>query len=141
MSLSPFGTARERFTRDASTSLHTQDPELQDLAYLGWDVARAATRLSPAERRALGALGAAALAAMRSGSTRIPVDARLDDAMQLVSAAADVPAVRALLARAREALPSDPVRVVIGRPGDRTPLVLEGDWLYAERMRVLDERF
>jgi exodeoxyribonuclease V alpha subunit len=30
---------------------------------------------------------------------------------------------------------------IIGRAGERTPLVIEGEWLYAERMRVLEERF
>lgn len=141
MTLSPFGTARARFLRDASSELHGQDPEQVDLAYLGWDVARAASGLSAAERRALGSLAAATLAAMRSGSTRLPIDARLDTALQLVAASADLPAVRELLARARGAAPGDPVRAVIGRPPDRTPLVIEGDWIYAERMRVLDERF
>jgi exodeoxyribonuclease V alpha subunit len=141
MTLSPFGTVRERFTREPSSQLHTQDAEQLDLAYLGWDVARAASGLSVAERRALGALAAATLAAMRSGSTRVPVDARLEAAMLVVAASGDLPAARALLAHAREAAPSDPVRAVIGRPGERTPLVLEGNWLYAEKMRVLDERF
>jgi exodeoxyribonuclease V alpha subunit len=144
MTLSPFGTARERFEGarpDVSDRLHTRDPDQVDLAYLGWDVARAAVDLSAGERRALGALGAATLGAMRSGSTRVPIDARLDEAMLLVGGSADVAIARSLLTRAREADAADPVRRVIGRPGDRTPLVLEGDWLYAERMRVLDERF
>jgi exodeoxyribonuclease V alpha subunit len=141
MILSPFGTARERFGRGPATELHSLDPEQLDLAYLGWDVARAASGLSAGERRALGALGAATLAAMRSGSTRVPVDLRLEAALQIVGASADLPAARGLLTRARAAEGSDPVRAVIGRPGDRTPLVLDGDWLYAERMRVLDERF
>jgi exodeoxyribonuclease V alpha subunit len=141
MTLSPFGTARARFARVTSSQLHTQDPEQVDLAYLGWDVARAAGGLSESERRALGALGAATLAAMRSGSTRVPVDTRLEAAMQIVGASGEVAAARSLLVRVREAAPSDPLRAVIGRPGDRTPLVLDGDWLYAERMRVLDERF
>jgi exodeoxyribonuclease V alpha subunit len=112
-----------------------------ELAYLGWDMARAAVGLSEPERRALGALGAATLAAMQSGSTRVPVDSRLEATLQVVAASGDVAVARSLLVRAREAASTDPVRAVIGRPGDRTPLVLEGDWLYAERMRVLDERF
>jgi exodeoxyribonuclease V alpha subunit len=144
MTLSPFGTARERFTREAASELHTRDAEQVDLAYLGWDVARAASGLPAAERRALGALGAATLAAMQSGSTRVPIDARLESALQIVGASGELPLARSLLARAAratEAAPSDPVRTVIGRPGERSPLVLEGEWLYAERMRVLDERF
>jgi exodeoxyribonuclease V alpha subunit len=141
MTLSPFGTARERFEHRSTSELHTLDPEQLDLAYLGWDVARAASGLAPTDRRALAALASATLAAMRSGSTRVPVDVRLEVALQVVGASSDVAAARALLARARDAEGSDPLRAVIGRPGDRTPLVLDGDWLYAERMRVLDERF
>ncbi len=163
---SPFGTVRLRLasTADAGVpghragaadrsgaapsaggadELYTRDPEHVGLAYLGWDVARAAVDLTPAERRALSALAAATLAAMRSGSTRVPVGAAahasLDAALEAIGAASELSAARALLERARRDDPA--VRGVIGRPSDRTPLVLEGDHLYAERMRVLDERF
>jgi exodeoxyribonuclease V alpha subunit len=143
MILSPSGTARLRFAGQAAGPglLHTDDPELIDLAYLGWDIARAATGLSEIERRALAALAAATLAAMRSGSTRVPIDARLDGVMSAVGGSSEVLQARALLRRVQRADVSDAVRTVIGCPGDRTPLILEGDWLYAERMRVLDERF
>ena len=30
---------------------------------------------------------------------------------------------------------------VLGRPGERKPLIVDGEWLYAERMHVLEERF
>jgi exodeoxyribonuclease V alpha subunit len=33
------------------------------------------------------------------------------------------------------------VQAVVGMPGERKPLLVEGDWLYAERMRLLEERF
>ena len=141
MTLSPFGTASLRFTHRSPSALHAEDAEQVELAYLGWDMARAAVGLSEPERRVLGALGAATLAAMQSGSTRVPVDSRLEATLQIVGASGDLAVARSLLVRAREAPSTDPVRAVIGRPGDRTPLVLEGDWLYAERMRVLDERF
>jgi exodeoxyribonuclease V alpha subunit len=141
MILSPFGTVRERFARSpASDPLPSRDPDLVDLAYLAWDVARAA-RLPPSEQRALGAVCAATLAAMRAGSTRIPVDARLEASLALVAAADQANAVRTLVERARQASPGDALLAIVGRPGERTPLVLDGDWLYAERMRTLDERF
>ena len=50
-------------------------------------------------------------------------------------------AALALVRRARVRDPADAVHAVVGAPGDRKPLILEGDWLYAERMRVLEERF
>jgi exodeoxyribonuclease V alpha subunit len=143
--LSPFGTVRERFARDPS-ALPAHDPELLDLAYLGWEVARAAHGLPIHERRALAALASATLAAMRAGSTRVPLDARLAAALEAVGAASEEASARELVARAR-ANPSardaeeDAVASVLGRPGDRTPLVIDGEWLYAEKMRVLDERF
>lgn len=147
MILSPFGTVRERFkgheTGAAREALHTQDSEHLDVAYLGWDVARSASGLSTGDRRALAALAAAALAAMRQGSTRVPVDARLEAVLHAVGGAGELAAVTGLLERARaegDGRP-DAVRAVLGRPGDRTPLVLDGNWLYTERMRVLDERF
>jgi exodeoxyribonuclease V alpha subunit len=50
-------------------------------------------------------------------------------------------AASGVLARARAAKPGDPVGFVIGGPGERKPLILDGDWLYTERMRALEERF
>ena len=48
---------------------------------------------------------------------------------------------RTLLDRARRRRPGDPVAAVIGLPGERKPLIVDGDWLYAERMHALEERF
>jgi exodeoxyribonuclease V alpha subunit len=138
--LSPFGTARARFVREAS-ALPAHDPEQLDLAYLGWEVARAAHGLPMEERRGLAALASATLAAMRAGSTRVPIDERLGAALEAVGASAEEATARELVSRARDATTGDPVKAVLGQPGDRTPLVLDGEWLYAEKMRVLDERF
>jgi exodeoxyribonuclease V alpha subunit len=52
-----------------------------------------------------------------------------------------LPTARAMLARARMAGSRDTVAAAIGQPGERKPLILEGDFLYAERMHVLEERF
>jgi exodeoxyribonuclease V alpha subunit len=138
--LSPFGTARAKVASEApGTVLHTADPDQLDLAYLGWEIARAATGLTPPERRAMGAVAAAVLSAIRAGSTRVPLDARLEHALAAVDATAELPAVRALLVRALAGDAS--VSDLVGPAGGRTPLVVDGEWLYAERMRVLDERF
>jgi exodeoxyribonuclease V alpha subunit len=150
----PAGTARARFlmesaatapdpaataSHDAATALHVEDPEQQDAAYLGWEIARCAPALDAAARRALAVLAAACVVAMRAGSTRVPVDRRLAAALAAAGSEDALPAARTLLDRA--AAGDAGVLAVIGRPGDRTPMVLDGTWLYAERMRVLEERF
>lgn len=126
--LSPSGTARARFERAATPAEASGvDVEQVDFAYLGAEIARLASALPRDEQRVLGEIAAATLAAVRAGSTRVPL-ASLASGAQLVE-------------RARRGDPGDAVTAVIGRPGDRTPLVVEGDWLYAERMLLLEERF
>jgi exodeoxyribonuclease V alpha subunit len=145
--LTPAGTARARFlaksgaavSRTFESVLHADDPEQQDAAYLGWEIARCAPDLERTERRALAALAAATVAAARAGSTRVPTDRRLAGALAAVGAEAALPDVRALLERASRGDPA--VTGVLGAPGGRTPLVLDGAWLYAERMRALEDRF
>jgi exodeoxyribonuclease V alpha subunit len=146
----PLGTAREAWLRAGATDHAVgasaipivTDPEDFEPAYLGWEIARCAPGLSEAEQRALAGLAAACVLSMRAGSTRLPLKgAPLATAL----AAAGFPDVRtaglALVERARAAVADDPVATAIGRPGDRKPLVVEGDWLYAERMYALEERF
>jgi exodeoxyribonuclease V alpha subunit len=126
--LSPFGTARARFERGpAAGDSPGLDVEQVELAFLGAEVARLARGLPRDEQRMLADVAAAALAAVRGGSTRLPI-ASLGSGVALVE-------------RARTHGDGDPVTAVIGRAGDRTPLVLEGAWLYVERMRLLEERF
>jgi exodeoxyribonuclease V alpha subunit len=152
--LVPTGTARERFlgargedhghtasltTRPAEAEWAALDPEQREPAYLGWEIARCAARLDPAARRAVEALAAACVAAMRAGSTRVPLDGRLGAALAAAGVEATLAAARSVIERARAG--DAEVRLVVGGPGDRTPLLVEGDWLYAERMRVLEERF
>jgi exodeoxyribonuclease V alpha subunit len=145
--LTPTGTARERFlvqregaaARPLDGVFYADDAEVRDAAYLGWEIARCAPALGRTERRAVAALAASTVAAARAGSTRVPTDRRLAAALAAVGAESALPDVRALLERAGAGDPT--VSCVVGGPGDRTPLVLDGGWLYAERMRVLEERF
>jgi exodeoxyribonuclease V alpha subunit len=126
--LSPFGTARIRFERGSvANDAPALDVEQAELAFLGAEVARLAVGLPRDDQRVLADVAAAALAAVRAGSTRLPV--------------ASLGSGAALVERASKHGADDPVTAVIGRPGDRTPLVIEGDWLYVERMRLLEERF
>jgi exodeoxyribonuclease V alpha subunit len=138
--LTPAGTARLRFLAGAEPpALHTTEPEQQDAAYIGWEIARCARALDAGGRRAMAALAAACVTAMRAGSTRVPVDGRLGVALAAAGAEDALGAVRGLLERARAG--DAAVAAVIGRTGGRTPMLLDGEWLYAERMRVLEERF
>jgi exodeoxyribonuclease V alpha subunit len=147
--LSPGGTVREGFLRahevsgngDEATANGVDGDDFEPM-YLGWEIARSAPGLAPDERRAIAILAAACVVAVRGGSTRLPLDeARLAAALAPLRAAERVPFLRSILARAKAADPSDPVATVIGRAGDRKPLVLDGEWLYPERMCVLEERF
>jgi exodeoxyribonuclease V alpha subunit len=143
--LTPLGTVKERFVRSQSPAkseglawaLHEEES-----GYLGWEIARCARGLSPHESRAIALLAAACLAAVREGSTRLPLDERrLSEALARLGEADESRLLQPILERARLGDPGDPVTLVLGRPGERKPLVLDGDWLYTERMRGLEDRF
>jgi exodeoxyribonuclease V alpha subunit len=136
--LTPLGTARERFLK---SDLPPQEEDLEP-ASLGWEIARCAPGLSSEAATALAALAASCIAAMRAGSTRVPLtEPGLTAALAFAGIPAPVPGVIAVVERARAALPGDPVATLVGRPGERKPLVIDGGWLYAERMHILEERF
>jgi exodeoxyribonuclease V alpha subunit len=136
----PAGTARARFLAHAAEAEpRATDAEQQDAAYVGWEIARCAPALDAEARRAVAALAAACVAAMRAGSTRVPVDLRLAAALAAAGCEDALAAARALLDRAESG--DAAALAVVGRPGDRTPMVLDGPWLTTERMRVLEERF
>lgn len=112
-----------------------------ELLHLSWELARCAAQATPAEQRALCVLAFAALVAARAGSTRIPVlgplgqAAREELAGRLQLSAADAAALTALL----EA-PSPGAQAVLGQLGERKPLLRDGDWLYTERLRHVEDR-
>ncbi len=130
--LSPLGTARQRLTAaigapvgDASVGgadlPETFLAELGDAdlgpesLFLCWQIAALAGSLRPDERRALTAIFVRALIGVAAGSTRTEVG----------------PAESALLARATD---------VVGRPGDRRPFILDGRFLYQQRLLACEER-
>jgi len=118
------------------------DQEDFEPAYLGWEIARCAPRLAPREQGALAALAAACVASMRAGSTRVGCEGdALGRALEAVGAHEARAVSAQLLTRAAAADPGDPVNDVIGRPGERKPLIVEGPWLYTERMHALEGRF
>lgn len=129
----PFGPA---------PSARSADSEDAELWYLGWEIARCATGLPPAEQRAVAAVVAACIASMRAGSTRMPADGEpFAGLLETVGGLDEHVAAQSVVRRAREAQQGDPVTTIIGRPGDRTPLIVDGSWIYPERMRVLEDRF
>jgi exodeoxyribonuclease V alpha subunit len=147
-SLTPLGTARERVLSALGLPCERPDeppagagePDELEPAYFGWEIARCARGLTQTESVALAALAAACITSMRAGSTRVPLDpARLGAALALAGVPDALSAALVLVARAREG--RHPVAAVLGRPGERKPLVIDGGWLYAERMLVLEERF
>jgi exodeoxyribonuclease V alpha subunit len=121
--LSPVGTARQRLSpvnatppelaaelRDAEV-----EPERADEALLlAWQVVQWA-ELPPGARSALLALVARTLVAVAQGSTRVPVDA----------------AARTLLAS---------VPALCGGATERRPFVLEGNFLYPQRLLASEDR-
>jgi exodeoxyribonuclease V alpha subunit len=146
--LDPLGTAARRFLRHCGDprvdgAMCGQDPDSGDIeaTYLGWEVARCATESSPSDRRVLAAIAAACIVSNRMGSTRLPlVGPSFATAMAAAGAAEETDPARRLIQRVRSNA-RDPVGTVIGRPGERKPLILDGEWLYAERMRALEDRF
>jgi exodeoxyribonuclease V alpha subunit len=147
--LTPRGTAKDRFqgergaaeNRRGALPMRLVDPDDFEPAYLGWEIARCAQGLADEERAGLASLAAACIASIRSGSTRLPIDAeRLATALAAVGAEEALAAALRLLGRARSPVAGEPVAAVIGRPGDRKPLIIDGGWLYAERMLVLEDR-
>lgn len=151
--LNPLGAAARRFVADsrgsgasepeqAGLEAHRFDFESDDFDgwYVGWELARCAPILGPDDRRTLAAIAAACLASIRTGSTRLPVvGPPFAAALAAVGAGLASDNARALLERAARGDPA--VAAVVGRPGERKPLILERDWLYAERMYVLEDRF
>ncbi len=148
--LDPLGTAKSRWLREAASARPSSDAsemlsvDTEDFepAYLGWEIARDSPGLAPGEARALAALAAACILSIRSGSTRLPVEGdAFAAALAAVGAADERATAEDLLARARSPVPGDAVATVLGRPGDRRPLIVDGPWLYVERMHALEERF
>jgi exodeoxyribonuclease V alpha subunit len=126
--LSPLGTARQRALRalggasaagDATPETYLAELGDADLGpeslFLCWQIASMAATLAPDERRALMAVFVRALIGVAGGSTRTEVSA----------------ADSALLARATD---------VVGRPGDRRPFILDGRFLYQQRLLACEER-
>ena len=72
----------------------------------------------------------------------MPLDPpRLESALALAGVSGGSLSAALAVVASRSALAGSPVGDVIGQPGERKPLVIDGPWLYTERMRLLEERF
>jgi len=155
--LTPLGTARSRFGEPAAGlafpgSLRAAVAEYDlpsETVSLAWEIARLARGLSPEQGEALLVLALATLIAARQGSTRVPLaDAPGEDgqAPYLESLAQRLglepetrAALDALLAQSR--LPGGgPAPGVLGVSGDYAPLILDGTFLYQQRMLFYEDR-
>jgi exodeoxyribonuclease V alpha subunit len=118
--LSPLGAARQRLAPAAAypPGLLSQlrDADLgEEEAFLAWQMGQLASGIGEAERRDLVALVARSLISGSQGSTR----------MQLAAAE------RSLL---------DKVPALVGVPGERKPLIIEGGFLYYQRILACETR-
>jgi exodeoxyribonuclease V alpha subunit len=147
--LAPDGSAVQRWRAEQKSSdgaelVSPQGADVEDLEplYLGWELARCAPGLSADDRHTLARVAAACVASMLAGSTRLPIDGpSLENALAACGSAASSGAARRLLERASHADVTEPVAQVIGRPGERKPLIIDDGCLYLERMRLLEQRF
>jgi exodeoxyribonuclease V alpha subunit len=162
--LSPLGTARERwaaeqglvrstrFPQDVVTKLAAHDLG-QELVYVAWELAELPVGLSAHEQREVFFLALAALVNEQRGSTRLPVRGEgaayfsglLDE---LGATPKEREGIRRLLDGVTTALDAGstspaqpPVLAILGRPGDRKPLLLDGDDIYLERLHRAEQRF
>ena len=118
--LSPLGTARQRLAPALAyppgllSDLHDADLGEEE-AFLAWQMGQFASGIGEAERRDLVSLVARSLISGSQGSTRMRLAA----------------AERALLLL---------VPALVGAPGERKPLIVDGEFLYHERILACETR-
>lgn len=155
--LSPLGTARTRLGKPAAglafpeflrAAVREYDLPSESVA-LVWEIARLARGVSAAQGEAILVLALATLVAARQGSTRVPLSGAPEDegeppyldslGERLGLSPLQRTAMTSLLAQARVPEGS-PARGVLGAPGDYVPLILEGPYLYTQRMLFYEGR-
>lgn len=124
--------------------------------HAAWEIARCAAPLPDEQHRAVLLLALAVASASREGNTRIPLGntAQLHERLAALGASdADLQTVDAVLSEVRhrlsrrasvpasdDAIPFS-MDAVFGFPGERRPLLIDGDWLSSQRLQVAEERF
>jgi exodeoxyribonuclease V alpha subunit len=118
--LSPLGTASQRLVPAVAYPpgllSDLRDADLgEEEAFLAWQIGQLAAGIGEAERRDLVALVARSLISISQGSTRMGL----------------APADRALVRR---------VPALVGVPGERKPLIVDGEFLYHQKVLVCETR-
>ncbi|SIN71271.1 DNA helicase/exodeoxyribonuclease V, alpha subunit [Singulisphaera sp. GP187] len=161
--LSPFGTARAAVSAGAPSGDDDETALLawlrpvrerlaasfnleEEVAFLAWELGRLPDGLNRQERAALILLALTALVTLGQGSTRLPFRdraVRLDTARQLLPAEEPVLGLDAAqaVAMADALIESGRANAIIGDPDDFKPLIVDGPYLYLQKMRALEERF
>jgi exodeoxyribonuclease V alpha subunit len=151
--LTPMGTARELFlaTRGPQRPPYPVSfpPELvqavsttesgHELLSVAWELTRCAEGLDESGQRALMLLTLASLLSSHEGSTRLPIAGEhhrhFEHLLQSMKASStDVENINRLLAD------PGPASVVIGRPGEYKPLLVDGEWLVHARLKHFEDR-
>jgi exodeoxyribonuclease V alpha subunit len=117
-----------------------------EVAFLAWELGRWPEGLDHADQAALVLLALTALIAQSQGSTRLPL---ADRAFRLQIAAQLLPAddpplglgPEAAVALADRLRAGGRLDAVVGGADDFTPLVVEGPYLYLQKMRALEQWF
>ncbi|AGA28701.1 exodeoxyribonuclease V subunit alpha [Singulisphaera acidiphila] len=118
----------------------------EEVAFLAWELGRLPPGLNREERAALILLALTALIALRQGSTRLPFRdraIRLEIARQLLQEEGSIPGLDAARAvkLAESLIEEGRVAAIVGGPEDFKPLIVDGPYLYLQKMRALEERF
>ncbi len=147
--LSPLGTARGAPDPSAPPFPHyigqaVRDRDLgEDAAYLAWEMVRCVRGATPRELEALLLTVLASIISLKEGSTRLPIgeSETLRNVIQSLGADEDLADLALdLLAKAAKSKTDFKGHEILGRPGDYKPLILDGDYLYHQRLLVQEER-
>lgn len=118
----------------------------EEVAFLAWELGRLPDGLNREERAALILLALTTLIALRQGSTRLPFrdrGLRLEIARLLLQDDGAIPGLIAEQAveLAERLIDEGRVAAIVGGPETFKPLVVDGAYLYLQKMRALEERF
>ncbi len=144
--LSPLGTARllvsgadaARFPRELKPPAREHDLGEESL-FLAWELVSYARGLGPEDERALLVLVLASMVSVHQGSTRLPL-ADPERATYLAPLYRALGGADAGLERAIALLAHPALVPLVGAPGDYKPLIVDGGWLYHQRMLSCEDR-
>lgn len=116
----------------------------EEALYIAWELTRCAEGLSTREQEALLFLVLCTIINVREGSTCLPIgdgNDCLGDLFESLGAGDDLlPTAMELIAGIQSDQESYKAQEILGRPGDYKPLILDGDYLYHQRMLHQEEQ-